>query len=149
MKKRIPVWLIGLLITLAVVAVPVAIFWPKPAPVLMTASGVLPTPSTSPRRHRQGPLDTPQQSDPGLPDVPSRRRSATDGLPRIGRRVGAFDVSWRDEPVTIGKANQINNFCIGARESEAVHVLPPATAGRKTHPTTSRSGERRLPDLPR
>lgn len=25
-----------------------------------------------------------------------------------------FDVPWREEPVTIGKYNQINNFCIGA-----------------------------------
>ncbi len=29
-----------------------------------------------------------------------------------------FDVSWRDEPVTIGKANQINNFCIGAQGNQ-------------------------------
>lgn len=29
-----------------------------------------------------------------------------------------FDVPWRDEPVTIGKANQINNFCIGAQGNE-------------------------------
>ena len=29
-----------------------------------------------------------------------------------------FDVPWRDEPATIGKANQINNFCIGTQGNE-------------------------------
>ena len=29
-----------------------------------------------------------------------------------------FDVAWRDEPVTVGKANQINNFCISAQGNE-------------------------------
>lgn len=29
-----------------------------------------------------------------------------------------FDVPWRDEPITIGKANQINNFCISAQGNQ-------------------------------
>jgi octaheme c-type cytochrome (tetrathionate reductase family) len=29
-----------------------------------------------------------------------------------------FDVPWRDEPATIGKANQINNFCIGSQGNQ-------------------------------
>jgi octaheme c-type cytochrome (tetrathionate reductase family) len=29
-----------------------------------------------------------------------------------------FNVPWRDQPVTIGKANQINNFCIGAQGNQ-------------------------------
>lgn len=29
-----------------------------------------------------------------------------------------FNVSWREEPVTIGKANQINNFCISAQGNQ-------------------------------
>ncbi len=29
-----------------------------------------------------------------------------------------FSVPWRDEPVTIGKANQINNFCISAQGNQ-------------------------------
>lgn len=28
------------------------------------------------------------------------------------------EVAWRDEPVTVGKANQINNFCISAQGNE-------------------------------
>lgn len=30
----------------------------------------------------------------------------------------AFDVPWREDPVTIGKINQINNFCIGTQGNE-------------------------------
>ena len=30
----------------------------------------------------------------------------------------AFDVPWREDDVTIGKANQINNFCIGSQGNE-------------------------------
>lgn len=30
----------------------------------------------------------------------------------------AFDIPWRDEDVTIGKINQINNFCIGTQGNE-------------------------------
>lgn len=30
----------------------------------------------------------------------------------------AFTVPWRNEPVTIGKVNQINNFCIGTQGNE-------------------------------
>ena len=30
----------------------------------------------------------------------------------------SFDVPWRDEDVTIGKINQINNFCIGTQGNE-------------------------------
>ncbi|MBV6395598.1 MAG: hypothetical protein HFACDABA_01176 [Anaerolineales bacterium] len=30
-----------------------------------------------------------------------------------------YNVPWRDEPITIGKANQINNFCIGAQGNES------------------------------
>ncbi|WP_228845280.1 tetrathionate reductase family octaheme c-type cytochrome [Phototrophicus methaneseepsis] len=30
-----------------------------------------------------------------------------------------IEVSWRDEPVSIGKANTLNNFCIGIQSNEA------------------------------
>ena len=30
----------------------------------------------------------------------------------------AFEVPWRKGPITIGKINQINNFCIGAQGNE-------------------------------
>ena len=35
----------------------------------------------------------------------------------------AFDVPWRDEEVTIGKINQINNFCIGAQGNEKARIF--------------------------
>ncbi len=120
MKKRIPVWLIGLLITLAVVAVPVAIFWPKPTPVRDNPqAGVLPTPvHVSHADILRGPLDTPQQVTRAClachPDAAAQLMGTTHWT----WESEPFDVSWRDEPVTIGKANQINNFCIGAQGNQ-------------------------------
>jgi len=120
MKKRIPVWLIGLLITLAVVAVPVAIFWPKPAPVRDNPqAGVLPTPvHVSHADIVQGPLDTPQQVTRACLTCHPDAAVQLMGTTHWTWESKPFDVTWRDEPVTIGKANQINNFCIGAQGNQ-------------------------------
>lgn len=34
------------------------------------------------------------------------------------------EVSWRDEPVSIGKANTLNNFCIGIQSNWAGYQMP-------------------------
>src|SRR5215211_1213813 len=48
----------------------------------------------------------------------------------------AFNVPWRDTPVTIGKINQINNFCIGSQGNEnkcmSCHVGYGWEQGRET-----------------
>lgn len=120
MTKRIPVWLTGLLITLGVIAIPVAIFWPQAPPVRDNPQAALePTPiHVSHADIVQGPLDTPQQVT----------RTCLTCHPEAGSHLMAtthwtwesepFEVAWRDEPVTIGKANQINNFCIGAQGNQ-------------------------------
>ncbi len=119
--KKIPVWLVGLVVTLLVVVVPVAAFWPKDN-----------TPSTNPYDYLpqhpthtdhtsiiQGPLDTPQ-------DV---TRACLECHPEAAEQVmhtthwmwqsEPVQVPWRDEPVTIGKFNQINNFCISTAGNES------------------------------
>jgi octaheme c-type cytochrome (tetrathionate reductase family) len=120
MKKRIPIWSIGLLVTLAVVAVPVAIFWPRPAPVRDNPqTGVLPTPvHVSHADIIQGPLDTPQQVTRACLTCHPDAAAQLMGTTHWTWESEPFDVSWRDEPVTIGKANQINNFCIGAQGNQ-------------------------------
>ena len=120
MKKRIPVWLIGLLITLGVIAIPVAIFWPAAPPVRDNPQAALqPTPiHVSHADIVQGPLDTPQQvtrtcltcHPEAAPQLMATTHWTWESEP--------FEVAWRDEPVTIGKANQINNFCIGAQGNQ-------------------------------
>jgi octaheme c-type cytochrome (tetrathionate reductase family) len=120
MKKRIPVWLIGLLVTLVVLAVPVAIFWPKASPVLDDPRAALqPTPiHVSHADIVQGPLETPQQVTRNCltchPDSAAQLMATTHWT----WESRPFSVPWRDEPVTIGKINQINNFCIGTQGNQ-------------------------------
>jgi octaheme c-type cytochrome (tetrathionate reductase family) len=120
MKKRIPVWLIGLLVTLAVLAVPVAIFWPRaPQALDNPAASLQPTPvHVSHTDIVQGPFDTPQEVTRACltchPDSAAQLMATTHWT----WESEPFDVPWRDEPVTIGKINQINNFCIGAQGNQ-------------------------------
>jgi octaheme c-type cytochrome (tetrathionate reductase family) len=120
MNKRIPVWLVGLLITLAVVAVPVAVFWPQPAPVRDDPqASVLPTPvHVSHADIVQGPLDTPQAVTRTCLTCHPDAAAQLMGTTHWTWESEPFDVSWRDEPVTIGKINQINNFCIGTQGNQ-------------------------------
>ncbi|MFN8594795.1 MAG: hypothetical protein U0559_01220 [Anaerolineae bacterium] len=49
-----------------------------------------------------------------------------------------FTVTWRTQPVTIGKANQINNFCISAQGNQKrLHGVPLGMAGRRAPAATS------------
>jgi octaheme c-type cytochrome (tetrathionate reductase family) len=120
MKKRIPVWLIGLLVTLAVLAVPVAIFWPKASPVLDDPTANL-QPTPIPVSHAdiiRGPFNTPQEVTRACltchPDAASQIMATTHWT----WESKPFSVPWRDQPVTIGKINQINNFCIGTQGNQ-------------------------------
>jgi octaheme c-type cytochrome (tetrathionate reductase family) len=115
-KNHKYLWVIGLLFTLAAIAIPVFYFSPKAA----------------------GPVDNPQNFVP--PDVvhtshadilkgpfnsgPEVTRACLECHPDSAAQLMAtthwtweskpFEAAWRDEPVTIGKINQINNFCISA-----------------------------------
>jgi len=120
MKKRIPVWLIGLLVTLAVLAIPVVVFWPRSSPVRDDPQSALrPTPiHVSHADIVRGPLETPQEVTRTClschPDSATQLMATTHWT----WESEPFQVPWRDEPVTIGKINQINNFCIGAQGNQ-------------------------------
>jgi octaheme c-type cytochrome (tetrathionate reductase family) len=120
MKKKLPVWVAGLTATVAVILVPVAFFWPKNSPPRDNPAAFLPIHKehTSHADLMPGPYETPQ-------DV---TRACLECHPESAKQVmktshwtwesEPFDVPWRDEPVTIGKANQINNFCIGSQGNQ-------------------------------
>jgi len=120
MNRTHLVWITGLAVTLAVIALPVAYFWPASA----------------------APRDNPEAS---LPERPAHTdhadivagpfaagqdvtRACLECHPDSARQVmktthwtwesQPFDVTWRDEPVTVGKINQINNFCISAQGNQ-------------------------------
>ena len=118
---RFPFWTLGLLGIILVILLPVLYFLPRAAEGL----------STNPTDH--------------LPEKPVHvdHRDIVTGEFKTGQDVTraclechedaaaqlmktthwtweskAFDVPWRDTPVTIGKINQINNFCISAQGNQ-------------------------------
>lgn len=120
MKKIKPYWLLGALGILLVVLVPVLYFWPRMAETRQDPRAFLPKRPvhTSHADIVRGPFETPQEVT----------RACLDCHPDAAQQVmrtthwtwesQAFDVPWRDEPVTIGKINQINNFCISAQGNQ-------------------------------
>jgi octaheme c-type cytochrome (tetrathionate reductase family) len=120
MKNPHPVWLTGLIVTLTVILVPVIFLWPSAA----SARGdpwayITPTPvHTDHKDIMTGPYDTPQEVTKAClechPDAAKQLMGTThwtwEGSP--------VTVPWRNETVTIGKVNQINNFCISAQGNQ-------------------------------
>ena len=120
MKKSIPIWLIGLPLTLAVIIIPLAIFLPRAGKPKDNPQAFLSTPvtHTSHANLMNGPYDTPQEVTQAClechPDSAAQLMKTTHWT----WESQPFNVPWRDEPVTIGKMNQINNFCIGAQGNQ-------------------------------
>ncbi len=120
MKKFLPVWLIGLGVTLAVIIIPIAIFWPKAAQAQDDPWAEVPERAvhTSHADIIKGPLDTPQQVTQACLDCHPQAAQDVMATTHWTWESQPFEVAWRDEPVTIGKINQINNFCIGSQGNQ-------------------------------
>jgi hypothetical protein len=120
MKKRFPLWTLGLLGIIIVILVPVLYFLPR-----------VNRPSTNPADYLpekpvhvdhadivKGEFKTGQDVTRAClkchPDAATQMMSTTHWT----WESKSFDVPWRDTPVTIGKINQINNFCIGSQGNE-------------------------------
>jgi octaheme c-type cytochrome (tetrathionate reductase family) len=120
MKRRITIWLVGLGIPLAVIIIPLLLFWPKAAP-----------PRDNPQVHIQptaihtshadivkGPFAAPQEVTRACLSCHREAAAQVMKTTHWTWESKPFDVPWRDQPVTIGKINQINNFCIGAQGNQ-------------------------------
>jgi len=120
MKKFMPIWLLGLIATLAVIIVPVVIYWPRQAAAVDNPAASVPTPPvhTSHADLLKGPYASGQDVTRAClechPDSAAHLIHTTHS-PWESR---PFNVPGRDEPVTGGKINQINNFCIGTQGNE-------------------------------
>ncbi len=113
-------WLIGLVITLAVIIIPLILFLPKAAqsrdnpqafvreqPTHTNHADLLPGPYTTGNEVTLACLECHPKAAEQLMQT---SHWTWESQP--------FDVPWRDQPVTIGKINQINNFCIGSQGNE-------------------------------
>jgi octaheme c-type cytochrome (tetrathionate reductase family) len=120
MKKRTPIWLIGLIATLAIIIVPVVIFWPRGVEARDYPWDFVPERKieTGHTDLMNGPYETGQEVTRAClechPDAAGEVMKTTHWT----WESQPFDVPWRDEPATIGKANQINNFCISSQGNQ-------------------------------
>lgn len=120
MKKRL-LRLLGLIGLLALIAAPIIWLWPKDTSPSTDPQDYLPQhPTHVDHTHIvEGDFQTPQEVT----------RACLECHPDEAREVmqtthwtwqsDPTQVPWRDEPVTIGKFNQINNFCISTAGNES------------------------------
>jgi len=120
MKKMKPFWILGLVGILFVITVPVAYFWPKVDKPVDDPWAYVPT-STTHVDHTdiiQGPFETGQDVTRACLECHEDAGEQVMVTSHFTWESAPFDVPWRDEPVTIGKKNQINNFCIGTQGNQ-------------------------------
>jgi len=120
MKLRRFEWLIGLIVTLAVIIIPLIIFLPRGDPQRDDPWAYVAEPKTQ-TSHADlmpGPYNTGQEVT--LACLKCHPDSAVQVMQTTHWTWESqpFNVSWRDEPVTVGKINQINNFCIGTQGNQ-------------------------------
>jgi octaheme c-type cytochrome (tetrathionate reductase family) len=121
MKKRFPFWTLGLLGIIIVILVPILYFLPRATEGTSTnPADYLPEKPVHVDHTDivKGEFKTGQDVTRAClechPDAATQVMSTTHWT----WESKAFDVPWRDTPVTIGKINQINNFCIGSQGNE-------------------------------
>jgi octaheme c-type cytochrome (tetrathionate reductase family) len=121
MKKRIPPWLIGLIGILLVILVPVILFWPKESGPSTNPWDYLPEHPvhTDHSNIIQGPFETPQDVTRTCLECHPNAASEVMHTTHWTWQSEPVKVPWREEPVTIGKFNQLNNFCISSAGNES------------------------------
>ncbi len=120
MKKRFPFWTLGLLGIIILILVPVLYFLSRTAQPSTNPADYLPEKPVHVDHADiiKGDFKTGQDVTRAClkchPDAATQMMSTTHWT----WESKAFDVPWRDTPVTIGKINQIYNFCIGSQGNE-------------------------------
>lgn len=121
MRNKNLAWTIGLLAIALIILIPILIFWPRTSqaaenpwahkpvrPPQVDHTALMPGPYESGPEVTQACLECHEEA---AFEVMSTVHWTWESQP--------YDVSWRDEPVTIGKKNQLNNYCIGIQSNWA------------------------------
>ena len=119
MKNRFPSWTLGLLGILLLILVPVLYYLPR-AQAAKDPAAYIPTKAVH-VDHKdivQGEFKTGQDVTRACLECHEGAATELMKTTHWTWESKAFDVPWRDEDVTIGKINQINNFCIGSQGNE-------------------------------
>lgn len=120
MKRRQWLWLIGLIGILLVIAIPIFLFLPKSTAASKDPKAGIPQHPTH-TDHKNiisGPLATGQEVTQACLQCHPESADQVMHTTHWTWQSDPVKLPWRDEPVTIGKLNQINNFCIGAKGNE-------------------------------
>ena len=120
MKKHVPIWLVGLTLTLAVILIPIFVFIPRGQAQRDTPQAHL-LPTAIPASHADiitATYNTPQEVTRGCLTCHPEAAKEIMATTHWTWELKPFSVPGRDQPVTIGKANQINNFCIGVQGNQ-------------------------------
>jgi len=118
--KKNATWMIGLIAILAVIIIPLTLLRPQASEALDNPAAKVPTrvPETDHTHLLQGPYASgPEVTQACLkchPDSATQFMATTHWTWESAPVIAA----WRGEMVTIGKKNQINNFCISAQGNE-------------------------------
>ena len=115
MKSTRFVWLIALPLTLAVLVVPIALAWPRATPSVAAAWDYVPTapPHTDHSDIVTGPLENGPAVTARCLECHENAAAEVMATTHWTWESEPVQLPGRPEPVTIGKKNQINNFCIG------------------------------------
>ena len=120
MKKPFPFWTLGLLGIILLILIPVLYFLPRAEQGAVNPADRLPQKPVHVDHADivQGEFETGQDVTRAClechPDATVDVMKTTHWTWESTE----FDVPWREAPVTIGKINQINNFCIGSQGNE-------------------------------
>ncbi|HSL31461.1 MAG TPA: hypothetical protein VK900_19825, partial [Anaerolineales bacterium] len=120
MKKRFPVWTLGLLGIIAVIVVPVFYFLPGNTNTSTDPAKYIPKKSVHVDHVDiiRGEFNSGQDVTRACQECHQDAAAEVMQTTHWTWESKVFDVPWREEPVTIGKINQINNFCIGSQGNE-------------------------------
>ncbi len=121
MKNSFPAWLIGLIGILLITLIPIIILWPAETGSSATPWDYLPEHPvhTDHSKIIAGPFETAQDVTRTCLECHEEAASEVMHTTHWTWQSEPYTVPWRDEPVTIGKFNQINNFCISTAGNES------------------------------
>jgi octaheme c-type cytochrome (tetrathionate reductase family) len=120
MKKRLPVWTVGLFGIILVIFVPILHFLPRANKPSTDPADYLPKKAVHVDHADivNGEFKTGQDVTRACLECHEDAAAQVMVTSHWTWESKEFDVPWRDEPVTIGKANQLNNFCISAQGNQ-------------------------------
>jgi octaheme c-type cytochrome (tetrathionate reductase family) len=120
MKNRLPSWTLGLLGIMLVIIVPILYFLPRANQPATNRADYLPEKPVHVDHADivKGEFKTGQDVTRACLECHADAAIQIMSTTHWTWESKSFDVPWRDTDVTIGKINQINNFCIGSQGNE-------------------------------